>query len=354
MRRVLKTLAVLTLALVGLIVGVGAYTTDGPHEYAPVSAEQQAEARAYLAAAQLPMPEGATFGWFDREAGVRLETLTLDHPEPKGTVVISPGFSAPLEIYVGTFTAFHDAGYRIVALSPRGQGRSWRPLPNPEKGHVADYDVLADDLAAFVAAQPGPVFVYGNSMGGHVAMLMAESDAPSVIAYGLVVPMAKIRTDPFPYGFARAIGGVFTTFGFGDNFGIGQGDWRYDLRDITAPYSCSAETSRAHTRHTMVALDPALRVEGVTNRWVWETIDSTAERADPARLARIDKPVLTITAGDDRLVDSEASEANCAAMPSCLAKRYDAARHCIMHEGQAQKDAVHADVIAFFNRVNVK
>ena len=101
----------------------------------------------------------------------------------------------------------------------------------------------------------------------------------------------------------------------------------------------------------MVALEPELRVEGVTNKWVWETMRSTAKAADTAFLNRISAPVLTITAGDDRVVDSAAAEANCQAMENCQIKRFEAARHCIMHEGQAQKDEVHAAAIAFFDSV---
>ena len=351
MRRLISYLALTGLAVFGLLIAAGVYKTSGEHAYAEVSDEQAAMARAYLANAQPPVPEGAVFGRFERVNGIPLETLTLPHPAPKATIVIAPGFTAPLEVYASTFAAFHDAGYAVTALSQRGQGRSWRALPNPEKGYVEDYHDLSADLAAYINALDGQVMVYGNSMGAHIATLMAGTEDVDVAAYVLLVPMAKIQTGEFPYGVAKALTGFYSALGFGANYGFGRGDWRFDQRDIAADTACSADPARAHTRHMMVALDPALRVEGVTNQWVWETMQSTAQAAVPDHLARITAPVMTITAGADTVVDSAAAEANCSAMPNCQLKRIEAARHCIMHEGADQRDGVHAASIAFFNGV---
>lgn len=354
MRRLIKILFGVIILIFGLLVAAGFATTSDRHEYAEMTDDQTATARAYLANAQTPVPDGAVFGWFERDPGVALETLTLPHPDARATIVVVPGYTAPLEVYASTYQAFHDAGYAVTGLSQRGQGRSWRPLPNPEKGHVEDYGDLAKDLAAYIKSLDGPVMVYGNSMGGHIAMLMAGSEDVDVAAYTLLVPMAKILTGEFPYGVAKAMTGFFTLMGFGENYGFGRGDWAFASRNPADETDCSANPARAHTRHMIVALDPQLRVQDVTNQWVWRTMQSTAEAAGADHLSRITAPVLSITAGDDRVVQTDAAEANCSAMPNCRIKRFDAARHCIMHEGQAQKDAVHDAAIAFFDSAGVK
>ncbi len=354
MRRLVKGLLAVIVAILGLLVAAGFATMSGEHAYARITEDQAAEARAYLAKAQTPVPDGAVFGQFEREPGVALETLTLTHPNAKATIVLAPGYTAPLEIYASTYAAFHEAGYSVAGLSQRGQGRSWRPLPNPEKGYVSDYRDLAKDLAAFIRTFDGPVLVYGNSMGGHIAMLMAGLEDVDVAAYALLVPMAKIHTGEFPYSVAKAMTGFYSTIGFGQNYGFGRGDWTYASRNAAEPTDCSADPARAHTRHMMVALDPELRVSDVTNRYVWETMKSTEAAASPDHLARITVPVLSITAGDDRIVQSSAAEANCLAMSDCRLLKFDGARHCIMHEGERQKADVHAAVIAFFDNVSVK
>lgn len=354
MRRLLKLLIGAVVLVVGLLIAAGFAAVSGDHEYAEMTDEQTAIASAYLAEALTPLPEGAVFGTFEREPGVTLETLIVPHPEPRATIVLAPGYTAPLEVYGGTFQAFYDAGYAVVGLSQRGQGRSWRPLPNPEKGYVEDYRDLSADLAAFIGTIDGPVMVYGNSMGGHISMLMAGTEDVDVAAYALLVPMAKIDTGAFPYGVAKALTGFYSTIGFGANYGFGYADWTFASRDASQPTNCSANPARAHTRHMLVGLNPELRVSDVTNRYVWETMKSTAEAAAPDHLVRITAPVLSITAGDDRIVQSEAAEANCKAMPGCTLLKFDGARHCIMHESERQKADVHAAVIGFFDNVSVK
>lgn len=354
MRRLSTLLLALVVTVIGLLVAGGFATMSGDHAYAKITEEQAATARAYLAEAQSPLPDGAAFGRFEREPGVVLETLTFPHPNPKATIVIVPGYTAPLEIYAHTIRVFHETGYAVAGLSQRGQGRSWRPLPNPEKGYVEDYRDLSVDLAAFIATIDGPVMVYGNSMGGHIAMLMAGTEEVNVAAYALLVPMAKIHTGEFPYGVAKAMTGFYSTIGFGANYGFGRGDWRFDSRNPAEATDCSAEASRAHTRHMMVALDPDLRVQDVTNRWVWETMQSTESVATAEHLARINAPVLTIVAGDDRIVQTEAAEANCKAMPDCRIVKFDGARHCIMHEGARQRLEVLDTALTFFDSVVAK
>ncbi len=351
MRRLIKILSGVIVLIFGLLVAAGFATTSGEHEYAEMTDEQTATARAYLAGALTPLPEGAVFGTFEREPGVVLETLTVFHPNPKATIVLVPGYTAPLDVYGGTFQAFFDAGYAVRGLSQRGQGRSWRPLPNPEKGYVEDYRDLSADLAAYIKTIDGPVLVYGNSMGGHIAMLMAGTEHIAVQAYALLVPMAKIHTGEFPYEVAGALTDFYSAIGFGANYGFGRSDWTFVPRNLSEPTDCSAIPAYAHTRHMLVGLNTQLRVSDVTNQWVSETMKSTAEVASANHLARISAPVLSITAGDDRIVQTEAAEANCKALPNCRIKRFEAARHCIMHEGQAQKDAVHAEAIAFFDGV---
>ena len=72
------------------------------------------------------------------------------------------------------------AGYRVIAPDHRGHGRGPRPL---EPFRLSD---CATDAAGLIRTmEVGPVIVYGYSMGGAVAQLMAH-DHPDVIS-GLVL-----------------------------------------------------------------------------------------------------------------------------------------------------------------------
>lgn len=72
------------------------------------------------------------------------------------------------------------AGYRVVAIDHRGHGRGPRPLVP-----FRLVDCAADAAAVIRALGLGPVIVYGYSMGGAVAQLVAR-DHPDVVA-GLVL-----------------------------------------------------------------------------------------------------------------------------------------------------------------------
>jgi 3-oxoadipate enol-lactonase len=72
------------------------------------------------------------------------------------------------------------AGYRVIAIDHRGHGRGPRPLVP-----FRLVDCAADAAAVIRRLDLGPVIVYGYSMGGAIAQLVAR-DHPDVVA-GLVL-----------------------------------------------------------------------------------------------------------------------------------------------------------------------
>jgi pimeloyl-ACP methyl ester carboxylesterase len=72
------------------------------------------------------------------------------------------------------------AGYRVIAIDHRGHGRGPRPLVP-----FRLVDCAADAAAVIRTLGVGPVIVYGYSMGGAIAQLVAR-DHPDVVA-GLVL-----------------------------------------------------------------------------------------------------------------------------------------------------------------------
>ena len=82
------------------------------------------------------------------------------------------------------FGALYDdviaAGYRVVAIDHRGHGRGPRPLVPFRLA-----DCAADAAAVIRTLDLGPVIVYGYSMGGAIAQIVAH-EHPDVVA-GLVL-----------------------------------------------------------------------------------------------------------------------------------------------------------------------
>jgi 3-oxoadipate enol-lactonase len=68
-----------------------------------------------------------------------------------------------------------DGGYRVLAIDHRGHGRGLRPL-----GPFLLSDCAADAAAVMRALELAPAIVYGYSMGGAVAQLVARDHADVV------------------------------------------------------------------------------------------------------------------------------------------------------------------------------
>ncbi|MDD9910330.1 MAG: alpha/beta hydrolase [Ahrensia sp.] len=334
----------LLLATVVLLIGafwVSSYLLmrdTEPHAYAPVTETEKQEAEAYIASGLASMPTGWKWGTFEPQPGVVLRTgqaKTSTSPR-KGTVVLVPGYTAMLELYSETFQTFLNDGYDVAALEYRGQGLSHRELDNPEKGYVSSYDMLTGELADFInqlkVDGAGPVHIYANSMGGHIALRMAGQDRPDVASYFLLVPMVKIETGDFPYGVARVLAGFYSYTGLGNAFAPGQGPFVPGQEKLGTPSPCMNNAKTAQIRDALFIRNEAYRVTGTTNDWVTRTMASTDLIASQSFVDRVKKPVFMVTAGDDRWVSTEAATQLCERLSSCEIAHYEESRHCIARE----------------------
>ena len=86
-------------------------------------------------------PPGGQGEWFRGAGGLRLRAAfwtpsTLVAAKPRGTVVLSPGRTEPIEKYFELIGNFLARGWCVLAHDWRGQGLSARLLPDRLKGHA--------------------------------------------------------------------------------------------------------------------------------------------------------------------------------------------------------------------------
>jgi pimeloyl-ACP methyl ester carboxylesterase len=97
---------------------------------------------------------------------------------------------------------FDAAGYRIVAIHPRGAGRSTGPLAG-----ITLHDLAGDAAGALVSACDAPAHVIGQGIGSRVARCLA-ADNPrlvrSLVAIGAVEPPSSAPGDPTAAAWAQA------------------------------------------------------------------------------------------------------------------------------------------------------
>ncbi len=89
---------------------------------------------------------------------------------PRATLAIVHGFGEHSGRYMNVVQHFVPRGYAIYGLDHRGHGRS----PGP-RGHINAWDEYRDDVRAFTqlaaAQEPQiPVFLWGHSLGGLIAL----------------------------------------------------------------------------------------------------------------------------------------------------------------------------------------
>ena len=323
------------------------------HEYTQLSDGQLAEAAAYLEGKLTPPPPAWEWNTFSPEPNVDLRTGMIDSADAKGTVIVVPGFSATIEMTMREIVKINAGGYRVASIEYRGQGESYRPLANPEKGYVENYAQLGAELARFaeqVRITDKPVFFYSISKGAHITMRMAGEQKPDVTAYALIVPMIKLNTGDADYSTMQTIASLLHNLGLGKLYVPGQSKWPKDELVFGKPIPCNANPATAQTQDALFANRETLRTNGVTISWLYETAASTETLFGSEHIAAILQPVKMFTAGIDALVDTGEAQRFCDALAQCEVKHFAESRHCITRENFDLYDRVIEDAISYFDQ----
>lgn len=114
---------------------------------------------------------------FAGAAGVTLHTvdwLPDDSVPIVADVVLVHGYGEHSGRYAPVAEELTARGLRVAALDLRGHGRT-TGIP---RGDIDSFERMVDDVSAYVDSVAGdrPLFVYGHSMGGLVAVRLAERD----------------------------------------------------------------------------------------------------------------------------------------------------------------------------------
>lgn len=270
---------------------------------------------------------------------------------PRGSVLLLPGRCETLEKYAEQAADWTRRGFAAVGLDWRGQGGSSRFLANAHKGHVTDFDLYLDDLAAALpvllpADAPGPAVAFGHSMGGHILLrFLAERQHPFAAAVACA-PMLGIRTAPLPEPLARMVAAAMVRRGLGEHYALGQTDW-LPADPPFAGNPLTSDPARFLVGHVAYRDDPELALGGVTWGWLDAAFRSMRRLWRDARVVALTVPVLVLSAGGDRIVLSARQQAFATRLPQGRVRVYPRAQHELMMEVDSIRDRVWADIDAF-------
>jgi carboxylesterase len=160
-------------------------------------------------------------------------------------VLLCHGFTGSPKSMIGWAKNLESAGFRVVVPRLPGHGTSWQELNQTE---WTDWYSCAEDAFLDLVAQGRQVFVAGLSMGGALALRLAQKHPASVSGLVLVNPMInisdpRIRALPVLQRLVPSLAGIANDIAM-----PGQDECGYDRNPLRALYSLTKMCAdiRAH------------------------------------------------------------------------------------------------------------
>lgn len=298
-------------------------------------------------------PAGGRAVWLRAADGVRLRAALW--PEgPRGTVLIFPGRTEPVEKYGRAAADLARRGFGAVAIDWRGQGLSDRLAPQPMMGHVARFGDYQHDVRALMALMAdeglcGPRFLLAHSMGGAIG-LRALIEGLDVRAAAMTGPMWGIPTPPMMRPAVWALMSGVMTLTARPRFAPGRGPGNGPVNYLAvAPFDGNVLTSDREMFHWMQAMliaRPELGVGGPTLQWAREAfLECRRLRLSPSPTL----PMLTFLGSDETVVDPDAIRARMARCPAGRLQTVVGAQHEILMETPAIRGRAFDMIAAHFD-----
>jgi alpha-beta hydrolase superfamily lysophospholipase len=249
--------------------------------------------------------------------------------DPAGVVVLVHGAHEHGGRYAHVAERLGAAGYASYAADHPGHGRS----PG-RRGDITGLDAAVDGVDALVAAAAGrhpgvPLFVYGHSLGGLVALQYLTGTPHGRVAGGVVSAPALDTSTATPV--QRVLAPVLS------RLAPGLGVLTLDVETVSRDPEVVAAYRADPLNHTgrMVARTGTAIMLGAAGM--------------PARLRSLTLPLLVVHGGADRLMPPSASEVvrRYAASPDLTVRVYDGLYH--EPHNEPEKDEVLADVVAWLD-----
>ena len=281
-----------------------------------------------------PAPTGGEAEWVRGAGGGRLRAaLFPPQGRVRGSVVVSPGRTEPIEKYFEVAGRLTGQGFAVLVHDWRGQGLSERIVSDGQLGHADGYaDFLTDFTAVldhFETRLPRPWLALGHSMGGCLTLLAVTEGEDRFAAALLSAPMLGLRTGQVPRLIARVLALIMRAIGRG-------------AASIPAPGGSDPaafeDNILTHDRERyardleLTRTWPDLALGAPTWGWLDFAFSATDRLARNAGAAAICIPVVVLIAGEDILVDNQRAKATTARLPHGQALIIAGARHEILQE----------------------
>ncbi len=300
------------------------------------------------------IPDTATVDHWMANGGGPLRRIVWSAPGamPRGSILFVGGRGDHFEKYLESFEDWRRRCWQVESVDWRGQGGSGRNAPDPHVGHVSDFAVWIDDIAAYVAdwqnRTPAPHIVIGHSMGGHLvlrALAEARIDPDAAV---LIAPMLGF-TAPYPDWVGQKVGAMMCRIG-----DPARAAWAISekpgsplkMRQMLLTH----DADRYADEHWWRVAVPETALGPGSWRWVERAYTSFLKLARPDVLESVATPLLILAASSDKLVSTKATIRDAARLPNANLHVYGPeAAHELLREADPVRNDVLARVDAFLD-----
>ncbi|MBU2581519.1 MAG: alpha/beta hydrolase [Alphaproteobacteria bacterium] len=266
--------------------------------------------------AKNPVPSGPVVGAFNGYDGnpLRYALWHATRGPRRGTICLFHGRAEFIEKYFETIADLRGRGFAVATFDWRGQGASYRTLPNRMKGHIRDFAEYEKDIFRFMKDIvlpdcPPPFFALAHSMGGNILLRHAIKQGSWFDRIILTAPMLAFADERIgmPQNLARlyaltgTYAGMATSFVYGGNE-LPEGGEKFETNTLTS------DRERWSRNRAVLEVAPELGVGSPTVGWLRAAYRSNAMIAHPEFAADVKVPVMLFAAGKDEIVSTRAIE----------------------------------------------
>ena len=301
------------------------------------------------------IPAGAQETQWEATDGHRIRRIDLariDDAEARGSILFFPGRGDHYEKYLESMVEWHRAGWNVTASDWRGQAGSGRFGADAITGHIADYDIWIDDLAAFwtlwKAEHPGPHVLAGHSMGGHLLMRALVDRKVDPDAMVLSAPMLDYYGS-IPRAIGHAVAKAMVRIG-----DPRRPAWKWSEKPGEIPRDRMDLLTHDEDRY----MDeiwwrderPELKMGPGSWGWLERGFESIRHLFATGRLEAVTTPVLILNAREDKLVDPAANRRAADRLPNATLVEFGPeARHELLREVDPVRDRVQRAIFTFLD-----
>jgi lysophospholipase len=299
------------------------------------------------------VPTGAAFS--TRPASDGWPTRWFDWPAQagspvRGSILFQCGRGDIVEKYLESFAHWHADGWHVSSFDWRGQGGSGRLTADPHVGHISDFGIwindLADNWALWRDRTPGPHFIMGHSMGGHLVLRSLIEGRIDPDAAVLVAPMLGFEAGALPVnlvaGLVKCLARLWPE----------RQAWKENERPTIAATRRQTFLTHDDARYAdemwWKSTKPELAMGPPSLSWLAQAHASTLATAAPGLLESVTTPLLLIGSQGDKLVSPAAIPRFAARLPNAQLKMFDpSAAHEILREIDSVRDEAMALIDRF-------